>query len=126
MAEATSQIREAIDKTRTEVVDAVGALGQTGEVTKHLADAARDKGSQAKEHLADYAAQAVSKASDLRDQAVEHVPDRVGPSIGDAVGQAREVAASATRDRGHRWLVGASFLLVVLAVIMVRRMRGPA
>jgi uncharacterized protein YjbJ (UPF0337 family) len=124
MAEATAQIREAIEKARSEAADAVGALGQTGEVTKHLADAARGKGSQAKEQLADYAAQAVSKASDLRDQAVDHVPDRVGPAIGDAVDQARGAAASATRDRGHRWLVAASFLVVVLAVIMVRRMRG--
>jgi hypothetical protein len=131
MADAASPIRGAIDKTSSEVVETVSALGQkadvlTQDVRSQLADVAREKGTHAKEHLADVAAQAVSKATDLRDQAAEQVPDRVPPAIGEAVDQARDTAVSATRGSRRRWVLGVTLLLVALAVIRARRMRGSA
>jgi len=127
MAESGSEIREAIEETRAEVAETIGALGHKADVRNRLGETAK-KGNQAKEQLAEYAShaksQAKSKASELREQAAEQIPDRVGPAIGSAVDQARGAAATAARGSRRRWAVGMTFVLAVVAVLMARRRRA--
>ena len=68
MAENASAIREALEEKRSGVAETL-ATGQKADVRDRLAETAREVGGQAKEHLAEYATQAKSKASELRDQA---------------------------------------------------------
>lgn len=111
MAENASAIREALEEKRSGVAETL-ATGQKADVRDRLAETAREVGGQAKEHLAEYATQAKSKASELRDQA-DQLTDSASPAVD-----------STARGSMRRWSIGAAVLLAIIVWMMARRRPG--
>jgi hypothetical protein len=108
MAEAPSQVRDAIAQTRAEVSDTIHALGERVDAARHAAEKLSDE----TDHLLSAAAHAGSKAADFGQQALG--------------GAANQLKGTTRKQRLLLPILLAAGLAGLLAIFMVRRRRDVA
>lgn len=113
MAEDPSEIREAIEATRSDMADTIEALGQKADVKARATDKVNETTEQIK-----------AKASELCTRAEQAVPDEARPAVSAAIDQAKSVASTALSTARQRPALTAGVVVVLLVVLRHSRRAG--
>lgn len=127
MAEDPGQIREAIEETRLEIAETIGALGRKADVKGRLSEQVKEKTEELKTTAVASAEQLKAKLGTAQEQARAALPESAYPVADAAVARAKETASSVAADpsRQKNVAIGAGlFLLVLLLRRRRRRRRG--
>lgn len=112
MAEDSSQIREAIIETRSEIAGTMQALGQKADVKGRLGEVVDEKAQELK-----------SRAAALQEQARSKLPESVQPKADAAIESAQRAASTVAEDPAKKRAAAIAAGLVVLSVLIRRRRR---
>lgn len=110
MAEDASQIREAIEETRTEIAQTMEALGHKADIKGRLSEQVKEKAEEIKTTAAESAEQVLAKIESVQGHARAAIPESAYPA---------KVAESLAGD-GRRKAVGAA-AVILLVVLLARR-----
>ena len=126
MAEDTSQIREAIEETRSEIAETMEALGQKADVKSRLSEQVKEKTEELKTTAIASAEQVKAKLESVQDQALAALPESAYPAADTAVSKARAAAASVSGDPSRQRTVAIGAGVLLLLMILRRRRRHKA
>ncbi len=125
MAEDTSQIREAIEETRSDIAVTIEALGQKADVKGRLTEEVKEKAAEIKTTARSSAEELKARLTSAQEQALSALPESAYPAADAAVARIRDTASAVSADpsRSRRVAVAAGVLAMLMLVRRRRRRR---
>ena len=110
MAEDSSQIRAAIEETRSDLAETVQALGEKADVKGRIGEAVNEKTAELK-----------NRAASLQDSAREALPESARPKADAALDTARRAATTISSDPTKKRTAAIAAGLLLFVMILRRR-----